>query len=804
MTFFVPVILTIVSCLAATIQGQGRCVPCRLRSPDYSSCTCLPNVHGCEIELNSGNQIATPKFSGQEQGSVYSCVPKVENPNYEVHVIANYEGDGHTGFRQHNTGYTTLNIHGRGSSKPLILVLSTYEPVHWTLNFSNPDTVIDTVVLFAYHLTRSGITHQDGRVGSIEKSNDIACAYGSDTGGCYTVDLLKFIENNYGSVTSFSGTYKANEWNLVLQEDSPTHSVSCGFEDDGICGYTQAVDDDFDWERRTGYSGLFGPSSSNMYRHGFYMRASAGAGSIPGRPYSPAEGESDKARLISPSYQTTSANQCLKFHYYCATNGRGQHRSRLNVYTMTDSGLGYPIWARPRCNEQAWHTKEITINGVDSSSYRVVFETVHSGWPYTNMAIDDVTLVEGRCGDTSPGNQNQLRCYCDECNSRNNTCVTDGSCYGEKVVIGRREQYSFRCLDKVVLEAAPYLCMPSAGRALLQTVTVCCHDADMCNLRIIEGIPQRTPAPPSTTITTTTESPFADKPGQCPDLSQEYDSFCEWQCNHDPECAGDEKCCFTGCGTTCTMPANTVHAGSCPVITLGIFRSCTGRPDSCNSDDDCRLNEKCCSTGSRCGRACVPSIIHDVQKPGTCPFFPYGLRGAHCGDQCITDSDCPSNEKCCSTHCGHICSTPIEAFKPGTCPAITGIGTCQEECSGDADCNGDNKCCSNGCGHVCAQPVPKVPSEPEYEMCWTGSVCGGCNPDYVGSVNGLQVCCPHCREQGLRIIGRNCTCVKEIAGNNNNDDEKEEGNDDDEAVSEEQWTRRNFMYDDSYTTCTGD
>ncbi len=39
--------------------------------------------------------------------------------------------------------------------------------------------------------------------------------------------------------------------------------------------------------------------------------------------------------------------------------------------------------------------------------------------------------------------------------------------------------------------------------------------------------------------------------------------------------------------------------------------------------------------------------------------------------------------------------------KPGTCPGPVGPGTCVEECATDHDCVSDQKCCSNGCGHVC-------------------------------------------------------------------------------------------------------
>nr|XP_006822809.1 PREDICTED: uncharacterized protein LOC102802640 isoform X2 [Saccoglossus kowalevskii] len=201
---------------------QRMCVNgyCECTSEDYDRCTCLPQVGGCDMQINSGQEFATPKFEGQDV-TVFSCLPD-SSPDYEVHVVANYEGDGHTAAGVHDLGYTTLNIDGASSNKPIILILSTYEPVHWSLVFSDPDVVIEKIVLFAYYVAESGFTFDVGRVRTTEKSQDIACGYGSDTGGCYTTDLLKYARDRYGGVTSFSGTYKADEWSLRLKSNLTT------------------------------------------------------------------------------------------------------------------------------------------------------------------------------------------------------------------------------------------------------------------------------------------------------------------------------------------------------------------------------------------------------------------------------------------------------------------------------------------------------------------------------------------------------------------------------------------------------
>ncbi|XP_078312891.1 uncharacterized protein LOC111102138 [Crassostrea virginica] len=44
-------------------------------------------------------------------------------------------------------------------------------------------------------------------------------------------------------------------------------------------------------------------------------------------------------------------------------------------------------------------------------------------------------------------------------------------------------------------------------------------------------------------------------------------------------------------------------------------------------------------------------------------------------------------------------------MRPGTCPAVVVTGTCVENCMGDSTCPGGEKCCSTGCGRVCSTPT---------------------------------------------------------------------------------------------------
>ena len=97
------------------------------------------HVGSCLIEKNSDTSIGSPSDSGDLQ-TTYSCVA-FDNCNYEVHVIGNIEG------RQRGTRNTDVLLTVTGESpRPLILVLTSYEPVRWRLNVTSGVT-IDGVIL---------------------------------------------------------------------------------------------------------------------------------------------------------------------------------------------------------------------------------------------------------------------------------------------------------------------------------------------------------------------------------------------------------------------------------------------------------------------------------------------------------------------------------------------------------------------------------------------------------------------------------------------------------------------------------
>ena len=51
-------------------------------------------------------------------------------------------------------------------------------------------------------------------------------AYGSDDGGGRTHELLSYLYTRFGPISSFTGTYQADEWRLNINRRDPDPSES--------------------------------------------------------------------------------------------------------------------------------------------------------------------------------------------------------------------------------------------------------------------------------------------------------------------------------------------------------------------------------------------------------------------------------------------------------------------------------------------------------------------------------------------------------------------------------------------------
>ena len=108
---------------------------------------CAVSVDGCNIEMGAHTSVGTPTYGGTSQ-TTYSCINSNGNCNYDVHVIGNYESNGHTG-----TTNVYISVSGEGT-KPLILVFESYEPVNWILSIPS-GVIIQRVLLVCVVIVKS-------------------------------------------------------------------------------------------------------------------------------------------------------------------------------------------------------------------------------------------------------------------------------------------------------------------------------------------------------------------------------------------------------------------------------------------------------------------------------------------------------------------------------------------------------------------------------------------------------------------------------------------------------------------------
>ncbi|XP_048178178.1 uncharacterized protein LOC125334981 [Corvus hawaiiensis] len=153
----------------------------------------------------------------------------------------------------------------------------------------------------------------------------------------------------------------------------------------------------------------------------------------------------------------------------------------------------------------------------------------------------------------------------------------------------------------------------------------------------------------------------------------------------------------------CTRPARE-HPGECPRAEP-CWDPRRRRGSQCLDDSVCGREEKCCDTG--CGWECV-AVPRDS-----------GDRAdGRCVEECQADSQCPRGQRCTSIGCGHVCMD-IPGGRVGVCPIPREGGTCLDLCNFDEECPWGHKCCSNGCGHVCTPA--SLPERDTVAVPWHGA-----------------------------------------------------------------------------------
>uniref|UniRef100_A0A8C5PJ00 MAM domain containing glycosylphosphatidylinositol anchor 2 n=1 Tax=Leptobrachium leishanense TaxID=445787 RepID=A0A8C5PJ00_9ANUR len=172
----------------------------------------------------------------------------------------------------------------------------------------------------------------------------------------------------------------------------------CGFEDNNICLFTQDDADIFEWTKQsastrdTRYTPNTGPTTDAAgSKHGFYMYIEASRPRMDG----------DKARLLSPVFNIAQKNPygssnsvyCFSFYYHMY----GRHIGALNVFLrlkgQTTSEV--QVWSAIGNKGEQWHQARLNIH--PTASFQLIFEGVRGHGIEGDIAIDDISIVEGEC-----------------------------------------------------------------------------------------------------------------------------------------------------------------------------------------------------------------------------------------------------------------------------------------------------------------------------------------------------------------------------------------------------------------------
>ncbi|KAK3090552.1 hypothetical protein FSP39_012634 [Pinctada imbricata] len=159
------------------------------------------------------------------------------------------------------------------------------------------------------------------------------------------------------------------------------HSYS-DFETTQMKDWKQSTSDDFDWTRGVGetQSSSTGPSGDHTSGSGHYMYTEASSPRNPG----------DVAELVS---KTLPANQeyCFSMWY----NMYGSSMGRLSVYTQHGTKKS-TVLTKSGDQGSSWHSYRVTIP-LQTTPFTVHIAGTRGSGYYSDMAIDDVRIDEGRC-----------------------------------------------------------------------------------------------------------------------------------------------------------------------------------------------------------------------------------------------------------------------------------------------------------------------------------------------------------------------------------------------------------------------
>ncbi|XP_022094256.1 MAM and LDL-receptor class A domain-containing protein 1-like isoform X2 [Acanthaster planci] len=170
------------------------------------------------------------------------------------------------------------------------------------------------------------------------------------------------------------------------EQNCEPQPADCNFDDypfTTACGWTQLTNDDFDWTQdRSTPTTDTGPNSDHNADGGSFLFIEAS-----GRR------QNDMARVATPVFPA-STNVCLMRFWY---HMRGKSVGTLQVYTKSASSDGHMslMWTATGAQGSEWNYGSLFVS--NNNNFSVVFQGIVDTTGSSDIAIDDVTFLEG-CG----------------------------------------------------------------------------------------------------------------------------------------------------------------------------------------------------------------------------------------------------------------------------------------------------------------------------------------------------------------------------------------------------------------------
>ncbi|GAU97515.1 hypothetical protein RvY_08797 [Ramazzottius varieornatus] len=186
----------------------------------------------------------------------------------------------------------------------------------------------------------------------------------------------------------------------------------CSFQTNR-CGFSQAVDDDFDWLRRYGPTDTEMTGPQNGHTTGgpndYYMLIESSEPQMPG----------DRAALLSPRFllDNNTKGLCLQFFYHMFGSGMGTLRVLQQPYIGDRPNSSFAVWEATGNQGDRWRLLQWHMDST-ADSVQLIFEaTLVSQGDFfrSDIAIDDVSIVACNSSYVFPDIVNPPSRYPDGC-----------------------------------------------------------------------------------------------------------------------------------------------------------------------------------------------------------------------------------------------------------------------------------------------------------------------------------------------------------------------------------------------------